>query len=131
MKDYYYERVENYHFNRVNGYARSYSRRARELRLLKIVFMFFFFLMITFSIIFSIKKATYANEIDNSCLRKQYKSITIYCGDTLEDIASNNFGPGYKNESKLISEICHINHITTSTKLIPGNYIIIPYYEEL
>lgn len=59
---------------------------------------------------------------------KQYKSIMIYCGDTVESIAEENYCFQYSSVGKMASEIRSINNLSKDEVLIPGNYLVIPYY---
>ena len=60
---------------------------------------------------------------------KQYKSIMIYCGDTVESIAEENYCFQYSSVGKMAAEIRSINNLSYDEALIPGNYLVIPYYE--
>ena len=122
MNEYYYERATNH------KYARTIAKRKGILYNRK-AFMIILFLLIFAITFFSIRLLTYANDsVDDCSHKKQYKSIMIYCGDTVSSLAEDNIGYGYTKES-LIREICAINNISSGSELIAGNYLIIPYYE--
>ena len=60
---------------------------------------------------------------------KQYRSIMIYCNDTVESIAKENMTCGYSSVERMADEIRNINHLSPDVSLIPGNYLVIPYYD--
>ncbi len=95
------------------------------MELLRIIAMFLVIAIIT---LFAAKRITYAKSSDIN-MNKKYTSITIYCGDTVETIAAKNYGIGYSSENSYINEICKINNIDRYADLIPGNFLILPYYE--
>lgn len=103
---------------------------SRRINISKRYFMLIvLFFAITLSIVFTIKSFAYANDNSKVSQNKLYKSVTIYCGDSIETIAEEYVSNGYTSKNSFINEICHINHISSSSKLIAGNYLIIPYYE--
>ena len=60
---------------------------------------------------------------------KYYKSVTVHTGDTIWDIASDNYSAEhYDNIAKYISEIKELNNISDTTKVYAGECIVIPYY---
>ena len=59
---------------------------------------------------------------------KQYKSIMIYCGDTVESIAEENYSFIYSSPEKMADEIRSINHLSQDDILVPGNYLVVPYF---
>ncbi len=62
---------------------------------------------------------------------KYYKTVTIHSGDTLWNLASEEYSSDhYKNLESYISEICSINSIDSDTKLYSGETLIIPYYSK-
>jgi len=87
-----------------------------------------FIVALIFSIMFISSKA-YADNSNNNRVKK-YKSVMIYGGDSFESIAYSNMTEEYASESNYIKEVCSINNITNDTKLIPGNHIIVPYYDD-
>lgn len=122
MNDYYYyERAIN------NRYARTCSKR-RVSQFNRRVIMVMLFLIILIFAVFSIRLFTYAKDSSEE-YKKQYRSVTIFCGDTVESIAAQNMGCGYSSENSLIREICSINNISSGSDLTAGNHLIIPYYE--
>lgn len=125
MNDYYFERVENSRYARIHR-----SDKKRFLKFQKsILMLIIFFIMIIISIL-SIKHFTFAED-NNINVRKQYKSIMIYCGDSVDEISDNFVLYGYPSKDSLSKEICSINGLSFDCELTPGNYIIVPYYEEI
>ena len=62
---------------------------------------------------------------------KCYRSVMIYLGDTVYSIAEENIGEGYDSVAAYAKEIVRINHIDLDTVLIPGNYLVVPYFKPL
>ena len=60
--------------------------------------------------------------------QKVITSIEIKSGDTLWDIASEYYSDEFDNMNDYIKEIREVNNMPTD-KIIPGNYIIVPYYK--
>jgi len=123
MREYYYERSEN------RRYDRTHSKR-RAVNIYKYLLMITIFMIVSFLFIISIKHFTYASDTDN-CKRKLYKSVTIYAGDNIDSISENFSSYGYEDQNQFVKEICHINSISESSDLIAGNFIILPYYEDI
>lgn len=59
---------------------------------------------------------------------KYVKTVTIESGDTLWDIASKNCCDEYESVDEYIEDIMKINNMS-STKIITGYNLLIPYYE--
>lgn len=123
MRDYYYERSENRRYDRLHSKSKSVS-------IYKYLLMIILFVVVSFFFIVTLKHSTYANDTTNS-RKKLYKSITIYAGDDIASIAEAYNDYGYNDSTDFIKELCHINSISESTTLIAGNYLIIPYYEDI
>lgn len=121
MNDYYIERAENNRYARVTAYQRRSTAKRSFL-------MCLIFIVITICTIFFVKSHIYASNNDNN-MKKQYKSITIYCGESVESIVSDYSEYGYSSDAKFMKELCSINSISADTVLIAGNHLIIPYYE--
>ena len=103
--------------------------RTRQVRRQKLFLIIGVLITMAFISFFSIR--TFANT-DNSpqCFgTKQYKSIMIYCGDTVESIAEANYNFMYASPDKMADEIRSINNLDAEEMLIPGNYLIIPYFK--
>ena len=126
MKNYYedynyMERVEN---ERVKRMA-----RVKQVRIQKLILAVAIFITILICTIFSLKAFVYASDKTTDKGTKMYKSVVIYCGDTVTSIAEEYFPTSsYESADKLIGEIKSINHISEDTSLIPGNYLVVPYY---
>ncbi|SDA65113.1 LysM domain-containing protein [Butyrivibrio sp. INlla18] len=62
---------------------------------------------------------------------KYYKTVTVYSGDTLWDIASNNYNSGkYSDMNSYINEILSINSISDADQVKAGESLIIPYFSK-
>ena len=125
-----YNRRSNANSFEYRDYKRAIAKAKRSnivmMQYLAIITVFVVALIV--SILISSSNA-YANS--NSPERvKKYKSVMIYCGDSMESIADKNITDEYKTEAKFIKEVCSINNITEDTKLVPGNHIIVPYYDD-
>lgn len=60
---------------------------------------------------------------------KYYKVITVHSGDTIWNIALDNFSEeNYSGFDSYISEICKINRLTDADTLNAGENLIVPYY---
>jgi len=118
----YMERIEEQRYRRMS--------RIKEVRRNKIYLTIGLFITILLIMIFSIKAFVYANDntINNDGV-KMYRSQVIYCGDSVEKIAHDNYiKAGYSTSSSYEKEIRSINHLSDNSILIPGNYIVVPYY---
>ena len=128
MNDYYFERIENSRYARVNGLRHQKVLKLRRIR--HLIFMAALFIAIVIISMLSIRHFTFADDSDIN-VRKQYKSVMIYCGDTVSDLSEDFIRLGYPSKEALQKEICSINSISLDSRLIAGNYIIIPYYENI
>lgn len=113
--------------NAISSRALSYRKASLE-RTVLIILVFVTVALVT---LLSIRRFAYANDDNSSVYNKQYRSVTIYCGDSVESIASDTLGCGYTSLDQYINEICNINHLSRGSDLIPGNFLIIPYYEKV
>ena len=124
----YMTRVENSRSLRfLKGKSRAKTHLRGSRKLLIVIGIIFTIILCT---IFSVK--TFAGT-DNNSKRgeygmKQYKSIMVYCGDTVESIAEENYSFPFSSCDRLADEIRSINHLGSDEKLIAGNYIVIPFY---
>ncbi len=60
---------------------------------------------------------------------KYYKTITVHSGDTIWEIANDNYNANhYDDIYKYIDEIKNINAIDDSDSLSAGEALILPYY---
>ena len=130
MKSAYYGEYDYMHRAQDRRLERTKRARIRQVRRQKIVIIAIG-VLITMALcsFFTIK--TFANT-DNTAVdsfgTKQYRSVMIYCGDTVESIAKDNYCFEYHSIDRMASEICSINNISEDESLIPGNYLVIPYY---
>lgn len=118
------------YMERVYSNKKAYIARTKQVRKQKMILSFGIFITILFIAIVSIKAFVYANDSKDTTDYgvKQYKSIMIYCGDDVESIAEEYINGPYSSVNSYAYEIMNINHISNETQLIPGNYIVIPYY---
>jgi len=107
----------------------SYIKRTEQVRRQKRVLVITFILAFIFTSVILSGKAYAGNHKTDSNSVKKYKSIMIYSGDTMESIAAEYMTDEYSSSVKYINEVYSINGINNATVLIPGNHIIIPYYE--
>ena len=77
---------------------------------------------------FSVKAFANTSGDSSSCFNKQYKSVMVYCGDTVESIAEDNYSVMFSSVGKMADEIRSINHLAKDDVLVPGNYIVVPYF---
>jgi len=123
----------NNHIYKDNSSRRSghhHSVKSRRLYGIKILLIrSMIFCAITLFSVLSLKYFTFAQDSESSDGRKLYKSVTIYCGDTVESISSEYIKYGYADKRTFTTEICHINNISSYSELVAGNYLIIPYIE--
>ena len=119
----YMTRVQESRYRRV--------ARVRQVRRQKLLIVIGLLITFTLCMIFSIRAfaGTGESRADSDYDRK-YRSIMIYCGDTVESLAGEYYDPGFSSVEDLEREIMSINHIKSNEKLIPGNFLIIPYYPE-
>lgn len=119
----YMNRLENQRYKRIV--------RTRQVRRQKMLLCFGIFITILLLTFFSLRAFVYANDKDEfSNYTKQYKSVCVYCGDTIDSISEEYYTHPYKSINQYKKEIRSINHIAMTDNLIPGNYIVIPYYAD-
>ncbi|MBR4169856.1 MAG: hypothetical protein IKR47_09020 [Lachnospiraceae bacterium] len=109
------------------------SRRTgkkRDMQRKHLLFLMIF-LTVLLIVLLSVRGFAYADEsIDNNRV-KLYRSITIYAGDSLENLSTTYMTPEYADPMSYAKEVAFINHMNSDDKLIPGNHLIIPYYTDL
>lgn len=111
--------------NRRESYIKRTEQVRRQKRFLAVTFIIAFIIT---SMFLSAKAYAGNNKADSNSVKK-YKSVMIYSGDTIESIASEYMSNEYSSVSKYIKEVYSINGINNATTLIPGNHIVVPYYE--
>ena len=117
----YMERIER------QRYART--ARVKQIKRQKIMLVIGLFITILLITLFSLKAFVYANDKATDNGTKMFKSTVIYCGDTVNSIAEENYIiSGYSSVTSYEKEIRSINHLSNDTNLIPGNYIVLPYF---
>lgn len=129
-----YNYSDNYNYNymeRINQQKMNRLARTKQVRKQKqyiIIGLFITILIISF---FSMRAFVYANErvSTSETSGKQFKSVVIYCGDTIDSIAEEYFDYHYSSVNSFEKEIRIINHLSFNDTLIPGNYITVPYYK--
>ncbi len=120
----------NYNYmNRIEDQRCRRMARARQVRRQKLFLIIGVLVTMAFISFFSVKAFANTDNTADCFGTKQYKSVMIYCGDTVESIANSNYGPMYSSADKMADEIRSINHLSEGEELIPGNYIVIPYFK--
>ncbi len=113
---------------RVDEQRSRRKARTRQVRRQKLILIG---ALITIALVLFFSIRTFAgtdpDTTDNAT--KTYRSVKIYCHDTVESIAEENFSTNYSTVDKMADEIRHINHLSPDEELIPGNYIVIPVYD--
>ena len=112
------------------GYnKRSKYYRERQLKI-RIAVMIGIMITMILCMVFSIRAFANTDRSEEDNLpSKQYRSVMIYCNDTVESIANENMTCGYSSVERMADEIRSINHLSPDSCLIPGNYLVIPYYD--
>ena len=114
---------------RVDEMRRKRLARARVVKRQKRLLIIGVLITMAFISFFSVR--AFANtdvSTADSFGTKQYRSIKIYCKDTVESVAKDNYSFQYPSVEKLAEEIRSINHLSEDEVLIPGNFIIVPYF---
>lgn len=128
MKRTYYGNYD--YMSRVEEQRIKRLARERQVKRQKLFFIIGVLITMAFISFFSVRAfANTDNTAADSFGTKQYRSIKIYCGDTVESIAEEYYSFQYSSVDRLASEIMSINHLSADEKLIPGNYIVVPYYD--
>ena len=117
------------YMNRVEEQRLRRIARTRQVRRQKFFLIIGVLITMAFISFFSIR--TFANTDNSSeCFgTKQYKSVMIFCGDTVDSIAERNYSFVYSSPQKTAYEIRSINNLGRDEVLIPGNYLIVPYFK--
>ena len=128
MRNTYYDEQ---HYYMCMGHEQQIRRsaRVREVRREKLFLIIGVLITMALCSFFSVKAfANTDNTRVDSFGTKQYRSIVIYCGDTVESIAEDNYSFQFSSVDKMAREIRSINHLSSDEVLVPGNYIVIPYF---
>ena len=123
-------------YYRIDSYMEMYEvqkknrlARARQVRRQKSLILIGVLITMAFISFFSIKAFADTGNTSDCFGTKQFKSVKIFCGDTVESIAEDNYCALYPSVGRYAQEIRTINHISAGEELIPGNYIVIPYFQ--
>ena len=113
---------------RVDEQRSRRKARTRQVRRQKLLVIG---ILITIALVLfcSIRAFAKTGNDNEESVSKTYRSVKIYCHDTVESIAEENFCTNYSTVDKMADEIRHINHLSADESLIPGNYIVIPVCE--
>lgn len=114
--------------------AHARLRRARKVRLLYSMIAAVMVLIILIVCLLRFGFSSHADEMDPDG-EKFYTSVLITYEMSAEDYAGLYADPEYySSERDYLKEVCRINHLSMLNGeiqgLMPGNYIIIPYYAE-
>ena len=114
--------------------ARARERRARKVRFLYSLIAAALVLLILFVCLLRFGFSSNADEKQAEG-EKRYTSVLITYDMTVKDYAELYADPTYyRSEQAYLKEVCSINHLALSSGeiqgLMPGNYIIIPYYAD-
>lgn len=121
--------MSNY-YNGRREYCRVYSMTASgRSRKKGIIAMCCLFTIVLVIMIISIRHIAFADESGSKNITKQYSSVIIHCGDTVDSISEKCASSSIVSIEKYRNEIMACNHLSEDTRLIPGNYIIVPEYE--
>ncbi len=106
-----------------NRIRRQRIARQQRIALVMIIAIIMFLVMfLASSIILEAETDTYIPEY------KYYKSITVNAGDTLWNIAADNYSSDhYESINSYIDEICSINNIL-GDEIGAGEDIVVPYF---
>lgn len=107
-------------------YARERARRTKQIieRALLTICIAALLIIGSSSIL---SKATTKEEAQN-IYYKYYKQIEIQSGDSLWSIAGEYMQNGpYESRKEYMEEVAELNQLT-STKIIKGQHLIVPYY---
>lgn len=102
------------------------KRKERQLRrniLSLVIFMAAIIAVFTFHGI-----SSYARSSEEPQEYKYYTSCRLEEGDSLMDMAVENYDEKHDTVESYLEEICHINGLTDDTVIYAGMNLIIPYY---
>ena len=109
---------------------RTVRKRKRSEQKKHLLFLTIF-LTVLVIVLLSIRGFAYADESIEPDRVKLYRSITIYAGDSLYDLSTTYMTPEYADPMSYVKEVAFINHMDPDDPLIPGNHLIIPYYQSV
>ncbi len=117
----------DYYVREEKNQKRRIARRKQVRRQKYLMFTVLFLLVLLIGLL-SVRAFAYAEESTDPNRVKQYRSITIYSGDSLYQISTTHMTPEYSDPMAYAQEVAFINHMDPDAPLIPGNHLIIPYY---
>ena len=117
------------YMNRVEDQRLKRIARTRQVRRQKLFLIIGVLITMAFISFFSVRAFANTDSTPDCFGTKQYRSVMIYCGDTVESIAEENYSLMYSSPDRMADEIRSINNIGRGEELIPGNYLIIPYFK--
>ena len=117
------------YMNRVEDQRLKRIARTRQVRRQKLFLIIGVLITMAFISFFSVRAFANTDSTPDCFGTKQYRSVMIYCGDTVESIAEDNYSLMYSSPDRMADEIRSINNIGRGEELIPGNYLIIPYFK--
>ena len=127
MRNTYYD--EHYYMCKRQEQQIRRAARAREVRREKLFLIIGVLITMALCSFFSVKAfANTDNTQADSFGTKQYRSVMIYCGDTVGSIAEENYSYEFSSVDRIEREIRSINHLSSDEVLVPGNYLVIPYF---
>lgn len=129
MRSSYYVARDHEYMIRMEEQRCRRAARTRQIRRQKRLLIIGVLITMAFISFFSVKAFANTNTDSSASFAKQYKSVMVYCGDTVESIAEDNYNVMFSSVGKMADEIRTINHISRGEKLIPGNYVVVPYFE--
>ncbi len=110
---------------------RIYKNRIRRHRIVRcqrialamiIAIIVFLFMFLASTIVLEAEADTFVPEY------KYYKTVTVHAGDTLWNIATDNFSEEhYEDINSYMDEICSINNIL-GDEINAGEDIVVPYF---
>ncbi len=65
---------------------------------------------------------------NDELLHKYYTFYTVEPGDSLWEIADENYELGYDNHADYIDDVMFINHLDDANDIASGDTLVIPYY---
>ncbi|MBE5957930.1 MAG: LysM peptidoglycan-binding domain-containing protein [Lachnospiraceae bacterium] len=110
-------------YNRSTAKAKNYTHGLFSPSIFAITLIVLVFMFIICANIVKVN----AKKSPDADMKRQYVSIEIQPGDTLESIAREYYGPGYSNLKNYIKDIKEVNSMVSDT-IYSGGYIIIPQY---
>ncbi|MCR5222819.1 MAG: hypothetical protein K6D90_08150 [Lachnospiraceae bacterium] len=124
------ERAEYNYVERVAANRLRRMAREQKVKQQKRLIVLILFLLVLIIGLLSMRAFAYADESISANRVKQYRSITIYAGDSLSSISTTYMTPEYSDPSAFVTEVAFINNMDPEAPLIPGNHLIVPYYTE-